>query len=81
MTYPNDPRRSPESDGMSGAMMAGIAIALVLFLGVIIWAFNAGDRQTASSPPPSTTGQGAPAPKLAPAPERTPAPAPSPKAQ
>jgi hypothetical protein len=73
MTYPNDPRRSPESDGMSAGAMAGIAVAVLLFLGVIIWAFNTGDRQTATGTPPATTGQGTPAP--------SPAPAPPPKAQ
>ena len=88
MTYdPNDPRRPlvPELDGMSAGAMAGIAFALLLFLGVMFWAFT-GDRQTASTgAPPATTGQGAPAPAPAPIPERTPAPAPtpapSPKAQ
>jgi len=83
MTYdPNDPRRPVvESDGMSAGAMAGIAFALLLFLGVMFWAFASGDRQTASTPvaPPATTGQRAPAPAPAPAPER--APAPAPKAQ
>ena len=77
MTYdPNDPR-SPmvrESDGMSAGAMAGIAFALLLFLGVIFWAFTSGDRQTASTgAPPATTGQG-----TQPA---VPKPAPPPKAQ
>lgn len=89
MTYdPNDPRRpleprSPvvrESDGMSAGAMAGIAFALLLFLGVIFWAFSTSDRQSASTDtPPATTGQRAPAPAPTPAPER--APAPAPKAQ
>ena len=82
MTYdPNDPRRPvPESDGMSAGAMAGIAFALLLFLGVMFWAFGSGDRQTASTtPPPATTGQRAPAPAPTPLPER--APAPAPKAQ
>jgi hypothetical protein len=80
MTYdPNDPRRPlRDPDGMSAGAMAGVAFALLLFLGVMFWAFASGDRQTASTgAPPATTGQGAPAP----APERTPAPAPAPKAQ
>jgi hypothetical protein len=86
MTYdPNDPRRPVvrESDGMGAGTMAGIAFALLLFLGVMFWAFAGGDRQTASTPttPPATTGQRAPAPAPAPAPERAPAPAPAPKAQ
>lgn len=77
MTYdPNDPRRPiRESDGMSAGAMAGIAFALLLFLGVMLWAFSSGDRQTASTnTAPATTGQRAPAPS--PAPERAPAPAP-----
>lgn len=78
MTYPDDPR-VPERDGMSGAMMAGIAAALVLFLGVMIWAFSNDGSQTASTSPPATTGQRAPAPSPAPAPEK--APPPAPKAQ
>jgi hypothetical protein len=75
MTYPNDPRRVPESDGgMSAGAMAGIAVAVLLFLGVIIWAFNSGDQQTTTSgSPPATTGQRSPAP--------APTPAPPPKAQ
>ena len=77
MTYdPNDPRRPVvrEADGMSAGAMAGIAFALLLFLGVMFWAFTSGDRQTASTnTPPATTGQRAPAP--------APTPAPPPKAQ
>jgi hypothetical protein len=83
MTYdPNDPRRPVrDADGMSAGAMAGIAFALLLFLGVMFWAFT-GDRQTASTgSPPATTGQRTPAPPVAPAPERAPAPAPAPKAQ
>ena len=87
MTYdPNDPRRPVvvELDGMSAGAMAGIAFALLLFLGVMFWAFAGGDRQTASTgTPPATTGQripgATPAPAPAPVPER--APAPAPKAQ
>ncbi len=83
MTYdPNDPRRPVvvELDGMSAGAMAGIAFALLLFLGVMFWAFAGGDRQTASTrTPPATTGQRAPAPAPTPMPER--APAPAPKAQ
>jgi hypothetical protein len=76
MTYdPNDLRNDlrrpdlpPESDRMSAGAMAGIAFALLLFLGVMLWVFGSGDRQTASTnaPPPATTGQGAPAPSPAP---------------
>jgi hypothetical protein len=76
MTYdPNDPRRPAvrQTDGMSAGAMAGIAFALLLFLGVMFWAFTS-DRQTASTgSPPATTGQRAPAP--------APTPAPPPKAQ
>ena len=69
-----------ELDGMSAGAMAGIAFALLLFLGVMFWAFAGGERQTASTPtPPATTGQRAPAPAPTPMPER--APAPAPKAQ
>jgi hypothetical protein len=79
MTYdPNDPRRPivQDSDGMSAGAMAGIAFALLLFLGVMFWAFTSGERQTASTDtPPATTGQRAPAPAPAPTP------APPPKAQ
>ena len=79
MTYdPNDPRRPvvQETDGMSAGAMAGIAFALLLFLGVMFWAFTSGDRQTASTgAPPATTGQS----ERAPAP--APTPAPPPKAQ
>jgi hypothetical protein len=83
-TYdPNDPRRPVvQSDGMSTGAMAGIAFALLLFLGVMFWAFTGTDRQTATTgAPPATTGQRAPAPAPAPVPERAPAPAPAPKAQ
>jgi hypothetical protein len=76
MTYdPNDPRRPvvQDSDGMSAGAMAGIAFALLLFLGVMFWAFTSGDRQTATTGAPATTGQRAPAP--------APTPAPPPKAQ
>ena len=85
MTYdPNDPRRPipvREADGMSASAMAGIAFALLLFLGVMFWAFASGDRQTASTTPPATTGQRAPAPAPTPAPVPERAPAPAPKAQ
>ena len=60
MTYdPNADRRNFEDrSGMSGSAMAGIALVLALFVGVMIWAFT-GDRQTASTTnsPPTTTGQ------------------------
>jgi hypothetical protein len=70
VTYdPNDPdrRMARSSSGLSGAAMGAIAIALVLFIGVLVWAFTTGtDRQTAgdspkverTSPAPTTTGKG-----------------------
>jgi hypothetical protein len=61
MTYdPNANRRRLEDrGGMSGGAMAGIALGLALLIGVMFWAFGSGDRQTASTPAPSTTtGQG-----------------------
>ena len=45
-----------ESEGMSGAVMAGIAIPAVLALGVLIYAFSGSDRM-ASDTPSTTTGQ------------------------
>jgi hypothetical protein len=62
MTYdPNANRRVREDrGGMSGGAMAGIALVLALLIGVMFWAFNSSDRQTATSPntPATTTGQG-----------------------
>jgi hypothetical protein len=60
MTYDPNRRAQTDRDGMSGGAMAGIALVLALFLGVMFWAFASGDRQTASSPnsPPTITGQG-----------------------
>jgi hypothetical protein len=86
MTYdPNDQNRNRmirERDGMSGGAIAAMAIAVMLILGVMFWAFS-GDRQVASTDtPPETTGQRTPAPTRTPAPaERAPAPAPAPNAQ
>lgn len=75
----DDRRIVRDTGGMSGATMAGIAIAALLFLGVMFWAFMGGERQTATTtttPPATTTGQRAPAtapPAAIPAPERAPA--------
>jgi hypothetical protein len=86
MTYDpnnqNQNRMIRERDGMSGGAIAAMAIAVMLILGVMFWAFT-GDRQVASTnAPPETTGQRTPAPTRSPAPvERTPAPAPVPNAQ
>jgi len=66
---PNDGKR-PDilrkyDDSVSGALMGGIAIALLLIFGVAIFALSSGNRDFAGtdSPriertPPSTTGQG-----------------------
>ena len=84
MTYdPNNPNRIDpnrrvvrDRDGMSGAMMAGIALALALGLGILFYALNRDDRtaSTTTSSPPATTGQTQKAP--VPAPSLPPAPAP-----
>ena len=73
MTYdPNDERRIDalrrrDDDGVSGALMGGIAIALLLLFGVAIFVLNSGNRDIAATdvprierttPAPSTTGQG-----------------------
>ena len=71
MTYPNDPRRPDilrkRDDSLSGAMLGGIAVAVVLFLGLAIYMLGSGNKDIAAqeSPPlkdttapPSTTGQG-----------------------
>jgi hypothetical protein len=61
----DDRRIIRDTGGMSGATMAAIAVAALLFLGVIFWAFMGGERQTATTttnPPGTTTGQRAPAP-------------------
>jgi hypothetical protein len=71
VTYPNDPRRPDilrkRDDSMSGALIGGIVIVLVLFLGLAIYMLNSGNRDVAATDPPkverttpapSTTGQG-----------------------
>lgn len=76
----DDRRVVRDTTGMSGATMAGITIAALLFLGVMFWAFMGGERQTATTtttPPATTTGQRAPATTPpaaipAPLPERAP---------
>ena len=66
MTYdPNRPRVARESYGISGTWIAGVA-ALLVVLGVLIFASR--DDRTASTTPPSTTGQT----------QKTPAPVPNP---
>ena len=72
MTYdPNDGQRPDilrkHDDSMSGALMGGIAIALLLIFGVAIYMLSSGNRDVAgtdvprierTTPAPSTTGQG-----------------------
>lgn len=73
MTYdPNDERRIDilryrDDDSVSGALMGGIAIALLLLFGVAIFVLNSGSRDIVATdvprierttPAPSTTGQG-----------------------
>ena len=79
MTYhpddPNnrmDPRAPRAREGMSMAAMAGIGLAIVLGLGVLIFAMNRDDRTASTTSPPATTGQT----QKAPAPAPTPSPAP-----
>jgi hypothetical protein len=54
-------------DGLNGALMGGIAIALMLLFGVAIFTLSSSDRDAAgtdkarserTTPAPSTTGQG-----------------------
>ena len=72
VTYdPNDGRRPDilrkHDDSVSGALMGGIAIALLLLFGIAIFALSSGNRDVAgtdsprmerTTPAPSTTGQG-----------------------
>jgi hypothetical protein len=70
VTYPNDPNRRPDilrkrDPGMSGPLIGGLAVALVLFLGVAIYLLGSGNRDVAGTDSPrleqnapSTTGQG-----------------------
>lgn len=72
VTYnPNDGNRPDilrkRDDSVSGALMGGIAIGLLLIFGVAIFALSSGNRDVAgtdiprierTTPAPSTTGQG-----------------------
>ena len=87
MTIHSDDRDPKQRDilrradaGMTTSMMAAIAVALMLGLG-IVWYMMSDRTNTASVTPPATTGQSAPIPMPtpAPAPERAPAPAPEAK--
>ena len=63
-----------DDSNMSGAVMLGALVAILLIGGALMYAFS-GDRQTVSTnTPPATTGQRTPAPTPAPVPERAPAP-------
>jgi hypothetical protein len=91
MTYPNESRREEvreriieEREGMGMGAIAGIALAAMLFLGIILWAMSSGDRTVATTdsprierttPAPSTTGQGGAAVTPGPA-QNTPNPTP-----
>jgi len=85
MAYdPNNPNRVDpnrrvvrDTKGLSGAMIAGIMLAIALGIGVLFYAMNRDDRAASTTTsPPATTGQSQKAP--APAPSN---PAPAPKAQ
>ena len=71
MTYDRNPdeRRTREREGMSGPLMAGIILALVIALGLLFYALNRDDRtaSTTTSPAP-TTGQSQKAPTSPPTP-------------
>jgi len=78
MTYSNDPNRVRDRDGLSTGAIAGIAIAILLFIGVVVWAAS-GNWDTASNNNGSTTtttGQRSDAPKPSRNPQNNPAPAP-----
>ena len=77
MTYdPNRPRVVREREAMrSNAMIAGAIAGFMVLFGILIYAVNRDDR-TASTTPPSTTGQTQKAPAPAPFQSQTP-----PKAQ
>ena len=73
-----DPNRRVvrDSNGLSGAMIAGIMLAIGLAIGVLFYAMNRDDRTASTTAsPPATTGQ---TQKAASAPS---SPAPAPKAQ
>jgi hypothetical protein len=67
VTHPDDPRRPDilrqSDDSVSGALVGGLALALLLLFGIAIYVLNSGNRDVAGidSPrleAPSTTGQG-----------------------
>jgi hypothetical protein len=72
VTNPHDPDRPStilrhRDDSLSAALLGGIAIAMVLFLGAALYLYSSGNPNVASTesprierttPAPSTTGQG-----------------------
>ena len=62
----NSPRyRDIDRTDWNSGVIAAAIVAAVIVVGLIVWA-STGDRQTATNPPPQTTGQGTnppPAPK------------------
>jgi hypothetical protein len=80
--HPDDPKRHTTNPravrdraGPSNAMMAAIAVALALGLGILFYALNRDDRTASTTASPTTTGQTQKAPAV------SPAPVPAPKAQ
>jgi hypothetical protein len=86
MTYdPNDPHRpaathnspSIRERASNGPLMAVIAVAIVIGLGILFYALNNDGRMASTTPEPATTGQSQPTtspPQKAPSPAPTPAP-------
>ena len=71
MPSPRNPNRPDilrkRDDSLSGAVIGGIAVAIVLFLGIAIYMLSSGNPDVAATdsprierttPAPSTTGQG-----------------------
>jgi hypothetical protein len=71
VAYPNGPRRPDilrkRDDSVSGAMVGGIALALLVLFGIAFYLLSSDNRDVASrdspliertTPAPSTTGQG-----------------------
>jgi hypothetical protein len=74
MTYdPRSPDRRPlpERDAMSPTILAGLAVAIMLVIGFLVFS-DIRSEQVASTPPATTTGQGQTNPPInAPAFERS----------
>ena len=61
------------SEGMTATTVAAVVFGVLLLLAAAMWMFSPEGTLTATNPPPSTTGQGAPSQmkpsaKMAPAP-------------